>query len=79
MRVHVDLPMKPQDANDHFRQYARTLFSVPLTLRHLSRNGVSATRGISLDIGKAVWGPSFKAMCTLATRSLLISDYGSNP
>lgn len=56
MRVHVDLPMKPQDANGHFRQYARTLFSVPLTLRHLSRNGVRATRGISLDIGEGGLG-----------------------
>jgi hypothetical protein len=56
MPAHLDFTIKPHDANDHFRRHARTLFSVPLTLRHLSRSGVRATRGISLDIGEGGLG-----------------------
>ena len=56
MPVHQDYSIKPHDANDRFRLHARTLFSVPLTLRHLSRSGVRATRGISLDIGEGGLG-----------------------
>jgi|HubBroStandDraft_4_1064222.scaffolds.fasta_scaffold554369_1 hypothetical protein len=54
--VHLDSAVKPKDANEHFRRHARTLFSVPLTLRHLSRSGVQTTRGISLDIGEGGLG-----------------------
>ena len=56
MPVHLDYSIKPHDANDRFRQHARTLRSVPLTVRHLSRRGVRATRGISLDIGEGGLG-----------------------
>jgi PilZ domain len=56
MRVHPDRRVEPHEANDHFRRHDRTLFSVPLTLRHLSRTGVRATRGISLDIGEGGLG-----------------------
>jgi hypothetical protein len=54
--VHLDSALKPKDANEHFRRHGRTLFSVPLTLRHLSRTGVQTTRGISLDIGEGGLG-----------------------
>jgi hypothetical protein len=33
------------------RRHPRTLFSVPIVLRHLCRGGVRATRGVSLDLG----------------------------
>jgi hypothetical protein len=52
----LDLPIKPHDANEPFRRHARTLFSVPVSLRHLSPGGVRATRGISLDIGEGGMG-----------------------
>ena len=52
MPVHLDSAIQPQDANQHFRQHARTRFSVSLRLRHLSGSGVRATHGISLDIGE---------------------------
>lgn len=32
------------------RRYVRTLFSVPLTIRHLGRRGVLSSKGISLDL-----------------------------
>jgi PilZ domain len=56
MPVRLDSATQPQDANGHLRRHARTLFSVPLTLRHLSRSGVRATHGISLDIGEGGLG-----------------------
>jgi hypothetical protein len=38
-------------ANLDSRRYARTLFSVPITVRQLSRGGVRTSHGISLDLG----------------------------
>jgi PilZ domain len=38
------------------QRYPRTLFSVPVTLRHLVTGGIRATRGISLDIGEGGLG-----------------------
>ncbi len=34
------------------RRHARALFTVPLTLRHLTGRGVRTSRGISLDISE---------------------------
>lgn len=34
------------------RRHPRALFSVPIVLRHLTREGIQATRGISLDISE---------------------------
>ena len=56
MPVEPDSAIHPQDVNEHSRRHTRTLFSVPLTLRHLSRSGVRATHGISLDIGEGGLG-----------------------
>jgi hypothetical protein len=38
------------------RRYPRTLFSVPLMLRHLMTGGIQSSRGISLDIGEGGLG-----------------------
>jgi len=35
------------------RRYRRSLFTVPLTLRHLTGHGVRTSHGISLDISEA--------------------------
>lgn len=34
------------------RRHTRTLFSVPIVLRHLTRNEIQVTKGISLDISE---------------------------
>ena len=38
------------------QRHARTLLSVPITIRHLNRNGLQTTRGISLDISEGGLG-----------------------
>jgi hypothetical protein len=38
------------------RRYPRTLFSVPLLLRHLVTGGIRSLRGISLDLGEGGLG-----------------------
>jgi len=38
------------------RRYPRTLFSVPVTLRHLMTGGIRSLRGISLDISEGGFG-----------------------
>jgi PilZ domain-containing protein len=38
------------------RRHPRTLFSVPITLRHLCRGGVRASRGITLDLAEGGLG-----------------------
>lgn len=38
------------------REHARTIFSVPLKLRHLTNEGFGAVRGISLDISQGGLG-----------------------
>lgn len=38
------------------RQYPRTLFSVPVTLRRLITGGIRSSRGISLDISEGGLG-----------------------
>ena len=50
MPFHVPV-IESDNAGVDARRHARTLFSVPIILRHLSRGGVRATRGVSLDLG----------------------------
>lgn len=45
-----DVYHPPQANDDAVRRYPRALFSVPITLRHLSSGGLRATQGITLDI-----------------------------
>jgi hypothetical protein len=51
MPAHVFPSFVRQDANLSGRRHPRALFTVPITVRHLSRGGVRMTRGISLDLG----------------------------
>lgn len=52
MPFHVPAVIESDDLGISNRRYARTLFSVPIILRHLCRGGVRATRGVSLDLGE---------------------------
>jgi len=56
MPAHIHPAIEPDDPNLSLRRHPRTLFSVPITLRHLCRGGVRATRGISLDLGEGGLG-----------------------
>lgn len=38
--------------NEGIRRFRRTLFTVPIQLRHLIPGGISTTRGITLDISE---------------------------
>src|ERR1700756_3868086 len=42
--------------NEGVRRCSRTLFSVPIRLRHLIPGGISTTRGITLDISEGGLG-----------------------
>ena len=42
------------------QRHRRTLFSIPITLRHLMHGGVRASRGISLDISESGIGALVK-------------------
>lgn len=56
MPVHFPALRESQDAQLSGRRHPRTLFSVPITLRHLCRGGVRASRGVSLDLGEGGLG-----------------------
>jgi hypothetical protein len=56
MPVHSHPEVARHEANVPPRQHARTLFSVPITVRHLCRGGVRTTRGMSLDLGEGGLG-----------------------
>jgi len=56
MPVHIHPAIKHCDANVSFRRHPRTLLSVPIMVRHLSRGGVRTTRGMSLDLGEGGLG-----------------------
>jgi hypothetical protein len=58
MPAHIHLhPATPShDTTVPFRRHPRTLFSVPIMVRHLSRGGVRTVRGISLDLGEGGLG-----------------------
>ncbi len=56
MPVHIHPEIERHHASLPFRRYVRALFSVPITVRHLGRNGVRSTRGISLDLGEGGLG-----------------------
>jgi hypothetical protein len=51
MQVPTHSTSSARGARVRFRQHPRAFLSVPITLKHLSRGGVRATRGISLDLG----------------------------
>jgi len=44
-------PFEHSNANVFARRYPRALFTVPITVRQLSRGGVRTTEGLSLDLG----------------------------
>jgi hypothetical protein len=48
--------LKAQDASISARRHARALFSVPITLHHLTGGGVRTTRGVTLDISECGLG-----------------------
>lgn len=52
MPCHVPAAIDSADSKIVNRRHARSLFSVPIILRHLCRGGVRATRGVSLDLGE---------------------------
>jgi c-di-GMP-binding flagellar brake protein YcgR len=52
----VHSPLEASNAGASVRRYARALFSVPITLHHLSGGGIRTTRGISLDISEGGLG-----------------------
>jgi len=56
MGIVVHPPLKTQDTSVSVRRHPRALFSVPITLHHLSRGGVRTTRGITLDISECGLG-----------------------
>jgi len=56
MPVHLNSATAPRDVDSSLRRYPRTLFSAPITLRHLCRGGVRTTRGMSLDLGEGGLG-----------------------
>jgi hypothetical protein len=52
----VHSSLKTQDTSISVRRHARALFSVPITLHHLTGGGVRTTRGITLDISECGLG-----------------------
>jgi hypothetical protein len=56
MPSHIHPAIESHEANLSSRRHTRTLFSVPITLRHLCRGGVRASHGISLDLGEGGLG-----------------------
>ena len=56
MSAHMRGETGTSDSNVPLRRYARSLFSVPITIRHLRRGGVETTRGMSLDLAEGGLG-----------------------
>lgn len=56
MHVKTHSAMVSRAADMSFRKHVRALFSVPITVRHLTPGGVRANRGISLDLGEGGMG-----------------------
>lgn len=56
MQPDLHLPLEVSGAHALGRRHPRALFSVPITLHHLSPGGVRTTRGISLDLGEGGLG-----------------------
>ena len=46
--------------NGFVRRYVRSLFTIPITLRHLMQGGVRTSRGISLDLSEGGMGALVK-------------------
>ena len=58
---------EPVTYNNGLRRHPRTLFSVPITVDHVSGNEMRSTHGISLDISKGGMG-------ALVQTSLLVGE-----
>jgi len=59
----------PSPATDRsIRRYPRSIFTAPLTLRHLSTGGVRKLRGITLDVARAEWARLSRAICGSVSR-----------
>jgi len=56
MRTNIHPAIEGYNSSLPFRRYPRRLFSVPVTVRHLCREGVRAIRGVSLDLGEGGLG-----------------------
>ena len=56
MRTNIHPAIEGYKSSLPFRRYPRRLFSVPVTVRHLCREGVRALRGVSLDLGEGGLG-----------------------
>lgn len=56
MTVNIHSAIAFYQQNEPSRRHARALFSVPITLHHLSPGGIRASRGISLDLGEGGLG-----------------------
>ncbi len=55
MRFEIDGARAPCE-NKPVRRHARAIFSVPLTLHHLTHGGVGRSHGISLDVSEGGMG-----------------------
>ncbi len=49
-------PLDANNADASVRRHTRALFSVPIKLHHLTRDGIRTTRGVSLDISEGGLG-----------------------
>jgi c-di-GMP-binding flagellar brake protein YcgR len=56
MRFDIHPALGASHANTSVRRHTRTLFSVPITLCHLTKDGIRTTRGVSLDISEGGLG-----------------------
>jgi hypothetical protein len=56
MAVNIHSAIESHHKNAPFRRHPRALFSVPITLHHLSPGGIRTTPGISLDLGEGGLG-----------------------
>ena len=56
MKIVAHPSVKAQGTYISIRRHPRALFSVPITLHHLSGGGVRTTRGITLDISECGLG-----------------------
>lgn len=56
MPFHLHPATPTHQSYDSPRHHPRTLFSIPIKVRHLSADGVRRTHGISLDLGEGGLG-----------------------
>lgn len=56
MRLDIHPALGASHENASVRRHTRTLFSAPISLCHLTRDGIRTTRGVSLDISEGGMG-----------------------